>query len=61
MVLGEEHVPDAELFGTVFQSIEDGWMAVPSTITLTLLGSVDGVGGNAFFFYEFLDLWEETC
>ena len=56
MILGQEHIPDAELFGAVFQGVEDGGVARPAGGLVVQLGAIDIVGGDAFFFDPFLDL-----
>ncbi len=56
MVLRQEHVPDAKLFGAVFEGVEDGGMARPAGGLVVELGAIDIVGGNAFFFHPLLDL-----
>lgn len=58
MVLGQKHVPQPELLGAFLQVLNDGRMGVEALLhaaTADLLG-VDGVGGDAFFLDELLDL-----
>jgi hypothetical protein len=65
VVLGQEHVPEAELLGfdlEVFDDLRVGVEAGDSVaaILVDLLGE-DGVRGDAFFLDEFFDLDEIVC
>ena len=59
MVLGQEHVPQTELLGLLLEALQDGGGGGPSLLTFTELSREDGVGRDAVFFNEFLDL--EGC
>lgn len=59
MVLGQKHVPDTLAPSLALQVIHDAGVTLPSCIASANLGCVDGLGGDGFFFDEFLDLDEE--
>lgn len=59
MVLRQEHVPETKLLGLLLQALQDGGGGGPSLLAFAELGCEDGIGGNAVFFNEFLDL--EVC
>lgn len=56
MVLGKEHVPETNLLSLLLQTLQDGGGGGPSLLAFTELGCEDGIGGDAVFFNEFLDL-----
>lgn len=58
VVLGQEHVPEAELAGARLEVLDDGGVRLEALLGgLADLARVDGVGGDAFFLDESLDLW----
>lgn len=59
MVLGQKHVPDALVPSLALQVIHNAGVTLPSCFASADLGCVDGLGGDGFFFDEFLDLDEE--
>jgi len=55
--LGQEHVPQSQLLGLDLEVLDDLWVRREALLGgLADLAEVDGVGGNAFFFDELLDL-----
>lgn len=56
VVLGQEHIPQTQLLGLGLQLLHDGRGGLPSLLALAQLSGEDGVGGDAFFLDEFLDL-----
>ncbi len=60
MIFGQEHIPEAKLFRLELQILHDRGPVPPSLRTLAELGSIDGIGGDAFLVYEFLDLRAEV-
>jgi hypothetical protein len=59
MVLWEEEIPESEFLGFRFQILDDGGVGFETGFCTGVhaeLGLEEGVGGYAFFFYEFLDL-----
>jgi hypothetical protein len=61
VVLGQEHVPQAEALGLGLEVLDD-----LRVVGEALCGGApellleDGVGGDTFFFDEFLKLWRES-
>jgi hypothetical protein len=57
VVLGQEHVPQAKLFCTLLQVLDDGWVVAEALgcCFANLLGK-DRVGRDAFFFDKLFDL-----
>lgn len=60
VALCEKHVPETQLLGLLLEVIHDGRVA-PSSGSLAELCVIDGVGGEAFFVDEFLDLDWCSC
>lgn len=56
MVLGQEHVPQADLAGLNLKLLHDGGVGLPSLLALTELSGKEGFGGNTFLLDEFFDL-----
>jgi hypothetical protein len=56
VILGQEHVPQAQLAGLDFQVLEDRRGGLPSLLAVAELGLEDGVRGDAVFLDELLDL-----
>lgn len=46
MALGEEHVPEAELSGLGLEILNDGRVALPTSITLASLSLYNRIGAN---------------
>jgi hypothetical protein len=61
MVLGQEHVPQAELLGLLLQLFHHDRGSCPSLLALAKLGGEDGVGGNTVFLDELLDLGRRSA
>lgn len=59
VVLGQEHIPQTQLLGLLLQRLHDSGRSLPSLLALAQLGGEDGVGGDAVFLDEFLDLFSE--
>lgn len=57
MVLGQEHVPQAELLGLQFELLEDSGGGIPSLFAFAELRLEDSLGGQAVFLDEFFDLF----
>jgi hypothetical protein len=57
VVLGQEHIPETKLLGPLLQILDDLRMRSEALLRrLTNLACVDGIGGNALFLDELLDL-----
>lgn len=56
MVLGQEHVPQAEFLGLQLELFQHGGGSLPSFLAFTELGLEDSIGGDAVLFDEFFDL-----
>lgn len=57
VVLGQEHIPQTQLLGLLLQRLHDSRGGLPSFLAFAQLGGEDGVGGDAVFLDEFLDLY----
>lgn len=57
VVLGQEHVPETQLPGPLLQVLDDGRVRREALLRrLADLACVDGIGGDALFLDELLDL-----
>lgn len=56
MPFRQKHIPQPNLLGFRLEIIDDGGVCRPSLLAFAQLGVEDGVGGDAFFLDELLDL-----
>ena len=56
MVLGQEHVPQAELLSLLLQLLHHRGGVLPSLLALAELGGEYSIGGDTVFLDELLDL-----
>lgn len=57
MVLGQEHIPQADLAGLGLELFHDRRVGLPSLLANAKLCGEEGFGGDAFFLDELLDLF----
>jgi hypothetical protein len=61
MALGQKHIPQPQLARFGLELLNHGRVRVPALFTVADLLFVEGVGWEAFFFDEFLDLTCQSC
>jgi hypothetical protein len=60
VIFRQKHIPESQFPGSLFQVIDNGWVAFPPLLAFAELGVVDCVGWYAFLFDEFLNLRQKA-